>query len=191
MQMDFNSPNFFCQTSYSPYVAGMFPEFCQQLTPRLQLTLKGIQCSQALSHSPKPRLPITLQLWQNIYTYLSQQPHCYNNILMWAACCQLFGFLRVSKFTTYSDTQYDKDCHLSIDISIDSRDNPQLLKVTLKQSKADPFHVGVDLYLEAIGATIHPVKGLLPCISVSGHHKGSSLFWKTENISHSNASVPY
>ena len=119
--------------------AGMFSEFCQQLTPRLQLTLKGIQRSQAVSHSPKPWLPITLQLLQNIYTYLSQQPHRYNNILMWAACClAFFGFLRVSEFTTPSDTHYDKDCHVSIDdISIDSRDNPQLLKVTLKQSKID------------------------------------------------------
>ena len=70
--------------------AGMFSEFCQQLTPRLQLTLKGIQCSQTLSHSPKPWLLITVQLLQNIYTYLSQQPNRYNNILMWAACCLSF-----------------------------------------------------------------------------------------------------
>ena len=52
----------------------------------------------------------------------------------------------MSGFTTPSDTQYDKDCHLFIDnSSIDSRDNPQLLKVTLKQSKTDPFRVSVDL----------------------------------------------
>ena len=44
----------------------------------------------------------------------------------------------MSEFTTRSDIQYDKDCHMGIDdISIDSRDNPQLLKVTLKQSKID------------------------------------------------------
>ena len=126
----------------------MFSEFHQQLTPCLRLTLKGIQRSQALSHSPKSHLPIILQLLQNIYTYLSQQPHHYNNILMWAACClAFFEFHRMSEFTTPSDTQYNKDCHLSIDdISIDSRDNPQLLKVTLKQSKTDPFfRVGIDL----------------------------------------------
>ena len=54
--------------------AGMFSKFCQQLTPCLQLTLKGIQRSQAFSQSPKRHLPITLQWLQNIYTYLSQQP---------------------------------------------------------------------------------------------------------------------
>ena len=91
-----------------------------------------------------------------------------------AACClAYFGFLRVSKFTTPSDTQYDKDCNLSIDdISIDSRDNPQLLKVTLKQSKTDPFWVGIDLYLGATGATVCPVRGLLPYLPLRGHHKG-------------------
>ena len=135
---------------------------------------QGIQCRQALSHLPKPWLPITLQLLQNIYTYLSQQPHRYNNILMWAACClAFFGFVRVSKFTTPSDTHYDKDCYLSIDdISIDSRDNAQLLKVTLKESKTDHFRVGVDLYLTATGGTICPVKALLPYLAMCGQYKG-------------------
>ena len=102
-----------------------------------------------------------------MHNYISQQPQSYNNILTWAACClAFFGFLHMSEFTTPSDTQYDKDCHLSIDdISIDSRDNPQLLKVTLKQSKTktDPFRVGVNLYLRATGATWE---------KSSGHHKG-------------------
>ena len=52
----------------------------------------------------------------------------------------LFGFLRVIEFANPSDTQYDMDCHIGIDnISIDSGDNSQLLKVTLKQSKTYPI----------------------------------------------------
>ena len=79
----------------------------------------------------------------------------------------------MSEFTIPSDSQYDKDCHLSIDnISIDSRDNPQLIKVTLKQSKTDLFRRGVDLYLGAKGAITYPVKGLLPYLALRGHHKG-------------------
>lgn len=154
--------------------AGMFSQFSQQLTPRLQLTLKGIQRSQAICQSSQPRRPVTLQLLQNIHAHLSLQPHCYNNILIWAACClAFFGFLRVSEFTVPSDNLYDKDCHLSIDdISIDSRDDPRLLKVTIKQSKTDPFRVGIDLYLGATGATICPVKGLLPYLALRGHRKG-------------------
>ena len=80
----------FCSMTQACLSRHVLSEFCEQLTLRLQLTLKGIQHSQALSHSSKPCLPITLQLLQNIYTYLSHQPHCYNNILMWAACCPAF-----------------------------------------------------------------------------------------------------
>ena len=94
---------------------------------------------------------------------------------MWAVCCLAFlaFYVRVSKFTVPSDNLYDKDCHLSMeDISIDSRDDPRLLNVTIKQSKTDPFQVGVDLYLGATGATICLVKGLLPYLALRGQCKG-------------------
>ena len=55
---------------------------------------------------------------------------------------------------------------------LDGKDNPQLVKVTLKQSKTDPFRKGVDLYLRTTGATICPVRGLLPYLALHGHHKG-------------------
>ena len=162
--------------------AGMYSQFSQQLTPRLQLTLKGIQRSQAISSSqpPRQRLPITLQLLQSIYKHLSQQPQHYDNILTWAVCClAFFGFLRVSEFTVPSDAQYDKDCHLSIDdISIDNRKNPQLMRVTLKQSKTDPFRRGVDLYFGATGDTTCPIKGILPYLALRGNHKGPLFILK-------------
>ena len=111
---------------------------------------------------------------------------------MWAAyCLAFFWFLSVSEFTTPSDSQYNKNCHLSInDISIHSRDNPQLLKVTLKQSKTDPFHVGVDLYLRVTGRTICPVKALLPYLAVCGQYKGPLFILEDGNISHAIGSVP-
>ena len=162
--------------------AGMYSQFSQQLTPHLQLTLKGIQRSQAISSSQPPRqhLLITLQLLQSIYQHLSQQPQHYNNILTWAVCClAFFGFLRVSEFTVPSDAQYDKDCHLSIDdISIDNRKNPQLMRVTLKQSKTDPFQRGVDLYFGATGETTCPIKGILPYLALHGNHKGPLFILK-------------
>ena len=76
--------------------AGLHAEFNSQLTPRLQLTLKGIQRNQATSHPPRVRLPITLQIMQSINDLLTNQPLSYTNILIWAACClAFFGFLRV------------------------------------------------------------------------------------------------
>jgi len=94
-------------------------EFYSQLTPRVQLALKGIRKSQATSQTQRTRLSITLEIM---------------HILLWVACClAFFGFLRASEFTIPNETSYDNECHLSLsDISVDQ---PQLLKVTIKQSK--------------------------------------------------------
>ena len=115
---------------------------------------------------------------QSINDLLINQPHSYANILIWAACClAFFGFLRVSEFTIPSNTSYDKECHLSpADISIDDRNNPQLLKVKIKQSKTDPFWRGVDVYLGATGTTLCPIKAILPYLALRPNHHNGPLF---------------
>ena len=127
---------------------------------------------------PRDRLSITLQIMQSINDLLINQPHSYANILIWAACClAFFGFLRVSEFTIPSNTSYDKECHLSpADISIDDRNNPQLLKVKIKQSKTDPFWRGVDVYLGATGTTLCPIKAILPYLALRPNHHNGPLF---------------
>ena len=155
-------------------VAGLHDVFNKQLTPRLQLVLRGIKKSQALTTLPRARLPITLQIMQSIQQILSNQPHSYRNIMLWAACClAFFGFLRVSEFTIPSQDAYDPSVHLSLqDISVDSRDNPSLLKVTIKQSKTDPFRQGVQIYLGATNTPVCPVIGILPYLAQRGHQPG-------------------
>jgi len=120
---------------------GCHEEFYSQFTPQVQLALKGIQKSQATSQTQRTHLPITLEIMRSINSLLSEEPHSCDNILLWAACClAFFGFLRVNEFTIPNETSYDSECHLSLsDISVDNRDQPQLLKVTIKQSKTDPF----------------------------------------------------
>ena len=100
--------------------AGLYEEFNTQLTPQLQLTLKGIQRSQGISHPQRIRLLITLEIMQPVNDLLLQAPYSYDNILVWADCClAFFGFLRVSEFTMPNDTNYDSECHLSTrDISV-------------------------------------------------------------------------
>lgn len=117
--------------------AGMFTVFSQQLTPCLQLTRKGIKHSQAISHSFWLHLSITLQLLQNIHAQLSQQPHCYNNILTWAVCC--LAFLNFSAWASSLTLLTLSLTGIATFLSMISPDNPQLLKVTIKQSKLTPF----------------------------------------------------
>ena len=160
--------------------AGLHSHFHQQLTPRLQLILKGIKKTQAISQPAKTRLPITLNIMKNIKSMLSSQPNSYLHIMIWAACClAFFGFLRVSEFTVPGDNQFDESCHLSFNsISIDSRDNPNQLKVHIKQSKTDPFRRGVNIYLGATSDTICPVRGILPYLVLRGNHPGPLFIFK-------------
>ena len=51
---------------------GLHNFFNAQLTPRLQLTLKGIQKNQASIHPPRVRLSITLQIMGSIKALLSK-----------------------------------------------------------------------------------------------------------------------
>lgn len=155
-------------------IVGLHTHFSQQLTPRLQLTLNGIKRSQVASSPPRVRLPITLQLMQKIKNLLLQQPDSYDTIMLWAACClAFFGFLRVSEFTVPNQECYDESSHLSLkDISVDSRKNPRLIKVTIKQSKTDPFRKGVHLYLGATDLPICPISGILPYLAARGARAG-------------------
>lgn len=70
--------------------AGQHSNFTQQLTPRLQQVLKGIQKTQLATQPPRVRLPITLSIMQSMKRLLLQKPPSYDNVLIWAACCLAF-----------------------------------------------------------------------------------------------------
>ena len=77
--------------------AGQHSSFTQQLTPRLQQVLKGIQKTQSITQPPWVRLPITLSIMQNMKHLLLQKPPSYDNVLIWAACCLAFFRLPTSQ----------------------------------------------------------------------------------------------
>ena len=91
-----------------------------------------------------------------------------------------FGFMRVGEFTIPVKGSYENITHLSpADISVDKRDNPRLLRVTIKQSKTGPFRQGVNIFLGATDVPICPVVGRLKYLAVRGNHQG--LLFITED----------
>ena len=68
-----------------------------------------------------------------------------------------------------SQEVFDPDAHLSpSDIAIDNKESPSVIQVTIKQSKTDPFHHGVQLYLGKTGKDICPVTAILPYLALRG-----------------------
>ena len=153
--------------------AGLHKEFSKQLTPRLELVLKGIRKEKAKS-TPPSCLLITVEIMGSIKAVLARNPTGYDNTLLWAACCQaFFGFLRCGEFTVPSQEAYDSDMHLSLaDIALYDKNNPTVIQVTIKQSETDPFRQGVDLYLEKTGKDICPVCAFIPYFVIRGAKPG-------------------
>ena len=90
---------------------GWHNHFNQQLTPRLQLILRGIRKHQSSTHVPRVRLPITVQILHSIRRLLSQKPKSYATTMLWVACSlAFFAFLRVSEFTNVSLTHHGLLC---------------------------------------------------------------------------------
>ena len=62
---------------------------------------------------------------------------------------------------------------------MDSRQSPYLLRVTIKQSKTDPFYQDVHLFLGKTITRICPVTGMLPYLAMRGAQAGP-LFITTD-----------
>ena len=110
---------------------------------RLEYVQKGVKREEAASGSQKrSRLPISPSIVRTIKGIKDEA-------MLWAACCLgFFGFLRAGEFTVPDDKSYDPTCHLSFgDVAVDSQVKPQVVRITVKQSKIDPFRKGIDLYI--------------------------------------------
>ena len=83
--------------------------------------------------------------------------------MLWAArCLGFFGFLRVGKFTLNTSDPPLTPC----DVAVDSRTNPQTLKIHLRHSKADLFGVGCHDYLGRTNITPCLVSVMLNYLSL-------------------------
>ena len=86
--------------------------------------------------------------------------------------------MRSGEFTS-SSSQGPGDYPLSVsDITIDSRENPQVLTVVLRRSKTDQFGTGSYLYLGRTGTTLCPVSAVLAYLAVRPATPGPLFIFK-------------
>ena len=159
---------------------GLHDDFTKQLTPRLQLVIKGVKKEKAKNTPPSTRLPITVEIMAKIREVLLQDSSKYDKILLWAACSlAFFGFLRCGEFTVPSQAEYDQGAHLSLgDVAVDSKTAPTTIQITIKQSKTDPFRQGVQLHLGKTDSDICPITAILPYLAIRGARPGPLFMLK-------------
>ena len=161
-------------------MAGQGAPFVGSAFPLLQYVLRGIKRSPA--HPPRQlRLPITPAILRSLKAVWSPRAMSDSDyIMLWAACCLGFvGFMRTGEFTVSSTDGYDASTSLGTrDISVDSRDNPSMVCVVLRQSKTDPFRKGVSIYLGRTHGDLCPVSAILSYIARRPSVEGPLFIFK-------------
>ena len=145
------------------------------IMPRLDYVLKGVKRVQAtMEGNRRERLPITpdiLRKLKGIWASTSSDP---DSKLIWAACCLcFFAFLRVGEMTTPDAKSYDPGVHLCLsDVAVDSARNPSFVRISIKQSKTDPFRRGICLFVGRTDAELCPVAAILSFLLCRGSAPG-------------------
>ena len=116
------------------------------------------------------RLPITPAILHKLSYVWSESAADPDTKLIWAACCLcFFTFLRAGEMTTPDEGGYDPSMHLSYkDIALDDPRRPSFIRVSIKQSKTDPFRKGVCLYVGRTDSDLCPVAALLRYLQCRG-----------------------
>ena len=142
---------------------------------RLQYVLRGVKrCQSMEGEQSRERLPISPDLLRAIKKVWNSNQAIPNRPMLWAACCiAFFGFLRIGEMVVPNNSAYDPSVHLSVsDIAVDNPGRPAVLRLTIKQSKTDPFRKGVNLFLGKTDTDICPVRALLNYMILHGTARG-------------------
>ena len=142
--------------------------------PRLEQVLKGIKAVQAKQERKgRTRLPMTPEIMMKLKAVWNPG-QMFNATMLWAAASLcFFGFLRSGEITVPSKDSFDRGAHLTADdITVDTYENPTMLKVRIKASKTDPFRKGVDIYVGTTGSSLCPVTAVLTYMAMRPQSQG-------------------
>jgi len=105
----------------------------------------------------------------------------WDHSMLWVCMClYFFGFLRAGEAVIESDSSFDPSQHLSFtDIAVDRTTHPSFIRVTIKQSKTDPFRAGVDIIIGRLKRELSPVAAVLSYMAKRG--PGPGLLFRFED----------
>ena len=111
--------------------------------PRLEYVTKKREVEKGVRQ--RPRLPITPPMLLKIKAVWEASAVNFDTKMLWAASCLcfFFAFLRMGEVTVPTEKGYDPAVDLCVqDLAVDDATRPTCLKITIKQSKTDPFRKG-------------------------------------------------
>ena len=140
--------------------------------PRLQYVLRGIRRFQGDKFKRAPRPPVTWALLQRVCAFVACSEAPFNrDMLLSAVLLAFFGLLRVSEYTAPSASRFDPSVCLSVrDVTISWARGVALIYI--KQSKTDPFRVGVTVRVGVIQHRLCPVVALIRFLARRGSRPG-------------------
>lgn len=159
------------------HIAGGFGDPRMSEMPRLEQVIRGIkavQCKGGEVPSRTGRLPITPRLLKLMKQSWQASGNGQDQAMLWAASTLcFFGFMRSGEITVPNNSTFDEGAHLMFrDITVDSTQNPQVLKVRLKASKTDPFRTGINIFVGRTDNELCPVSAVLAYMTRRGAGSG-------------------
>lgn len=156
-------------------IASNLPDPMIASMPKLESVIQGIKSQQTLKKSSGDKLlPITPDHLLTLRRHFQQSSTDNDGIMWWAAVSTcFFDFMRTGEMTLPSESAFDPNTHLCFkDVSMDSINNPKIVKPNLKASKTDLFRKGVEVALGRTNNALCPVTALLAYLPVRGNGQG-------------------
>lgn len=95
----------------------------------------------------------------------------------------LLPFLQIREMTIPSVSVFNQRDHLCIsDVAVNDRQNTSLLKVSIKQSKTDPFWKGVALFLGKTSSDLCAVAAMVSSLQQRGTKPGPLFQFKDGHL---------